>query len=65
MVISGTIHYKDYKINFEVKQNKENINEENVNNEEIKQPLIHAINQKYRVKYPQSSTIDSLRVSTI
>ncbi|MGP4077665.1 hypothetical protein [Halobacillus sp. K22] len=63
MVVSGKIHYKNHNIDFEVKYEHEDISEGQIKSEEAKQGLIHAINRKFRVKYPLSSEIDQIHVS--
>ncbi|MCP3032528.1 hypothetical protein LF817_14465 [Halobacillus sp. A1] len=62
LVVSGEIHYKHHSIDFEVKYKHEDISEGDIKSEEAKQGLIHAINRKFRVKYPLSSTIEKVRV---
>lgn len=64
MVVSGKIHYKHHQIDFEVRVNHEDITEGEIASEEAKHELIHAINRKFRVKYPLSSTIDPVHVRT-
>ncbi|MCA1010431.1 hypothetical protein [Halobacillus halophilus] len=63
MVVSGQIHYKNHQIDFEVNYQHEDISESGIRSEEAKHGLIHAINRKFRVKYPLSSEIDQIRVS--
>ncbi|MGR9047512.1 hypothetical protein ACQ4XT_02505 [Halobacillus faecis] len=62
MVVSGRVHYKHHQIDFEVRMNHEDIKEGGIASEEAKHELIHAINRKFRVKYPLSSTIDPVHV---
>ncbi|MBN9654758.1 hypothetical protein GLW00_16595 [Halobacillus litoralis] len=62
MVVSGKVHYKHHQIDFEVRMNHEDIKEGEIASEEAKHALIHAINRKFRVKYPLSSTIDPVHV---
>ncbi|MCA1021999.1 hypothetical protein GLW04_16950 [Halobacillus litoralis] len=65
MVVSGKIHYKHHHIDFEVKMEHEDIEEGVIKSEDGKRTLIHAINRKFRVKYPLTSTIDPVHVSSI
>ncbi|MCP3028666.1 hypothetical protein [Halobacillus sp. A5] len=62
MIVSGKIHYKHHQINFEVKMTHQDIKDGEINSEEARQELIHAINRKFRVKYPLSSTVDPVHV---
>ncbi|UOQ45582.1 hypothetical protein MUN89_06470 [Halobacillus salinarum] len=65
MFISGIIRYKRHHINFEVRYGEEPFTDTQVNEPEIKHPLINKINQKYRVKYPKSSIIESVKWTSI
>ncbi|MFG6150254.1 hypothetical protein [Halobacillus sp. B23F22_1] len=62
MIVSGKIHYKHHQIDFDVRMNHEDIKEGEIASEEAKHELIHAINRKFRVKYPLSSTVDPVYV---
>ncbi|WP_101845285.1 hypothetical protein [Halobacillus sp. Marseille-P3879] len=62
MIVSGKIHYKHHQIDFEVRMNHQDIKEGEIASEEAKHELIHAINRKFRVKYPLSSTVDPVHV---
>ncbi|WP_431801475.1 hypothetical protein [Halobacillus andaensis] len=62
MIVSGKIHYKHHQIDFEVKMNHQDIKEGEIASEGAKHELIHAINRKFRVKYPLSSTVDPVHV---
>jgi hypothetical protein len=63
--VSGKIHYKHHHIDFEVRYDHEEITEGEIKSEDAKHGLIHAINQKFRVKYPLSSEIDSVHVRSL
>ncbi|UOR10841.1 hypothetical protein [Halobacillus amylolyticus] len=62
MVVSGTIRYNQNHVDFEVKLPHGEVSEEASLDPESKKTIIDAVNRKYRVKYPSSSTLDSLRV---
>lgn len=62
LVVSGKIHHKHHHIDFEVKMDHEDISEGKIESEDAKRALIQAINRKFRVMYPLSSTIDPVHV---
>ncbi|MBA2175870.1 hypothetical protein H0266_13315 [Halobacillus locisalis] len=64
MVVSGKIHHKHHHIDFEVNLDHEGIREGKIESEDAKRALIQAINRKFRVMYPLSSTIDPVHVRT-
>ncbi|WP_079528973.1 MULTISPECIES: hypothetical protein [Halobacillus] len=62
MIVSGTIRYNHNHVDFEVKLPHEEVSNESNPDPESKKAIIDAVNRKYRVKYPSTSTLDSLRI---
>ncbi|MFD2923772.1 hypothetical protein [Halobacillus naozhouensis] len=62
VIVSGTIRYNHNHVDFEVKLPHEEVKDESTPDPAAKKAIIDAVNRKFRVKYPSTSTLDSLHI---